>query len=135
MFERWGLLWSVVDLTNLEALEQAFRSNTRLVWAETPSNPMLKVTDLRAVAGRSHAAGASLIVDGTWATPLLQHPFEEGADLARPVHRGRFPQCGVDAFQAGQVKQHVIPKIFPGQGQKNTKHHYIRITQPGKYPE
>ena len=47
VFERWGLLWSVVDLTDLEALEKALRPHTRLVWAETPSNPMLKVTDLQ----------------------------------------------------------------------------------------
>ncbi|WP_457651331.1 trans-sulfuration enzyme family protein [Rhodocaloribacter sp.] len=81
VFAEWGLVWSVVDMTDLDAVEAALRPATRLVWTETPSNPMLKITDLRAVAERTHAAGARLLVDGTWMTPYLQRPFEHGADL------------------------------------------------------
>ncbi len=81
VFAEWGLVWSVVDMTDLDAVEAALRPTTRLVWTETPSNPMLKITDLRAVAERAHAAGARLLVDGTWMTPFLQRPFEHGADL------------------------------------------------------
>ncbi|WP_456424767.1 trans-sulfuration enzyme family protein [Rhodocaloribacter sp.] len=81
VFAEWGLAWSVVDMTDLDAVEAALRPATRLVWTETPSNPMLKITDLRAVAERAHAAGARLLVDGTWMTPFLQRPFEHEADL------------------------------------------------------
>ncbi len=81
VFAPWGLAVTLVDLTDLDALAAAFRPETRLVWAETPSNPLLKITDLRAVAERAHAAGARLLVDGTWTTPLLQRPLELGADL------------------------------------------------------
>lgn len=82
VFADWGLRHSQVDLTDLDALEAALRPETRLVWAETPSNPMLKITDLRAVAARAHAAGALLLVDSTWTTPLLQRPLDLSADLA-----------------------------------------------------
>ena len=81
VFAEWGLAWSEADMTDPDAVEAALRPETRLVWTETPSNPMLKITDLRAVAERAHAAGARLLVDGTWMTPFLQRPFEHGADL------------------------------------------------------
>lgn len=81
VFEGWGLHYDLVDMTDLDALEAAFTPATRLVWAETPSNPMLKITDLAAVAERTHAAGALLVVDSTWMTPLLQRPLDLGADL------------------------------------------------------
>lgn len=77
----WGLAFSEVDQTDLEAVRAALRPETRLVWAETPSNPLTKVTDLAALAEIAHAAGALLLVDGTWTTPLLQRPLELGADL------------------------------------------------------
>jgi len=72
---------STVDMTDLDTLEAAFRPNTLLVWAETPSNPMLQITDLQAVANLIHANDALLLVDGTWTTPLLQRPLDLGADL------------------------------------------------------
>ena len=81
VFTDWGLTWTEVDLTDLEALDAAIRPETRLVWAESPSNPMLKITDLAAVARRARAAGAYLAVDSTWTTPLLQRPLDLGADL------------------------------------------------------
>lgn len=81
LFEAWGLTYTAVDLTNLDVLEAALRPETRLVWAETPSNPLLKITDLAAVADRVRTSEARLIVDSTWTTPLLQRPLDLGADL------------------------------------------------------
>ena len=81
VFEAWNLDVTAVDLTDLDALGEALRPETRLIWAETPSNPLLKITDLRAVARQARAAGAYLLVDSTWTTPLLQRPLDLGADL------------------------------------------------------
>lgn len=78
--EPWGLTYSAVDLADLDALRAELRDETRLVWAETPSNPLCKITDLRSVADAAHEAGAVLVVDGTWTTPLLQQPLALGAD-------------------------------------------------------
>lgn len=80
-FEPWGLTFSEVDQTDLDAVRAALRPETKLIWAETPSNPLLKITDLEALAGIAHEAGALLLVDGTWTTPLLQRPLDLGADL------------------------------------------------------
>ena len=78
----WGLQASVVDMTNLDAVRAALRPNTRLVWVETPSNPLLKISDIAALAAIAHEAGARCAVDNTWATPVLQQPLLLGADLA-----------------------------------------------------
>lgn len=80
-FGPYPLSATSVDMTNLEAVTEAFRPTTRLVWVETPSNPMLRITDLDAMADLTHANNALLLVDGTWTTPLLQRPLEHGADL------------------------------------------------------
>ncbi len=77
----WGLASTIVDMTDLGAVRAALRPNTRLVWVETPSNPLLKVSDIAAIAEIAHAAGARCAVDNTWATPVLQRPIELGADL------------------------------------------------------
>ena len=76
-----GITWSAVDLTDTEALAAALRPETRQVWVETPTNPMLTVVDIAAVAGAAHSAGASLVVDNTFATPYLQNPLALGADV------------------------------------------------------
>ena len=78
---RWGLTHTLVDMTDLAAVQAALQPNTRLVWIETPSNPMLKITDIAAVAEIAHAAGIRVGVDGTWATPVLQPALAQGADL------------------------------------------------------
>ena len=78
---RWGLEHTLVDMTDLEAVKGAIRPNTRLIWTETPSNPMLKISDIAAIADIAHENGALLGVDGTWATPLLQPALELGADV------------------------------------------------------
>jgi len=76
-----GLHYSTADFTDLEAVRAALRPNTRLIWAETPSNPLLKITDLAELARLAHEAGARLVVDSTWAPPPVQRPLDLGADL------------------------------------------------------
>jgi methionine-gamma-lyase len=71
---------SLADLSDLDDLRRAMRPNTRMVWAETPANPILKLMDIRAVAGIAHQAGAELVVDSTFATPMATRPLELGAD-------------------------------------------------------
>jgi cystathionine gamma-synthase len=79
---RWGLDASFVDMTNLDAVERAIRpGRTRLVWVETPSNPLVRVVDICRVAEIAHAAGALCACDNTWATPVITRPLELGADL------------------------------------------------------
>ncbi len=79
---KWGLTHTMVDMTDLAAVAAAMQPNTTLVWAETPSNPMLKVTDVAAVAEIAHAGNAKLGVDATWCSPLLQQTLALGADYA-----------------------------------------------------
>jgi len=76
-----GIEWSAVDLTDPAALAGALRPETRQVWVETPTNPMLAVVDIAAVASTARAAGAAVIVDNTFATPYLQNPLALGADV------------------------------------------------------
>ncbi len=80
-FGSWGLEASFVDMTDLAQLDRAIRPTTRLVWLETPSNPLLGINDISAVAERAKAHGALTLVDNTWATPVLQRPLTLGADL------------------------------------------------------
>ncbi|GIU98511.1 MAG: cystathionine gamma-synthase [Actinomycetota bacterium] len=77
----WGLGHDVVDMTDPDALRAAIRPETRLVWIETPTNPLLKIVDIAACAEIAHAAGARCVVDNTFATPYLQRPLELGADV------------------------------------------------------
>lgn len=79
-FLPWGLDVSFVNMTDLDQVRDAVRPNTRLIWIETPSNPLLKITDIAAVAEIAHDNGARCVCDNTWATPVLQHPLALGAD-------------------------------------------------------
>jgi cystathionine gamma-synthase len=80
--ERWGLAVDFVDASSSEALHDAIRpGRTRLIWLETPANPLWTVTDIAAAADLAHAAGARLAVDSTAATPVLTRPLGLGADL------------------------------------------------------
>ena len=81
VFAPWGLQTSFVDMTDADAVQRAVRPNTRLIWVETPSNPLLKITDIDRMADIAHSAGALCAGDNTWASPMLQRPFELGADL------------------------------------------------------
>ncbi|MFF4344155.1 cystathionine gamma-synthase [Kitasatospora sp. NPDC001540] len=78
---RWGVEFSVADTHHPEKVREAIRPTTRAVWVETPSNPLLGITDLAAVAEIAHAAGAKLVVDNTFASPYLQQPISFGADV------------------------------------------------------
>jgi cystathionine gamma-synthase len=77
----YGLEVTYLDLADLDAVAAAFRPNTRMVWIETPSNPLLRLTDIRAVADLARRNGALAVVDNTFLSPVLQRPFEHGADL------------------------------------------------------
>ncbi|GAA5008748.1 cystathionine gamma-synthase [Kitasatospora paranensis] len=77
---RWGVEFSVANTQDLADVRAQLRPNTRAVWVETPSNPLLGITDLTALAEVAHAAGALLVVDNTFASPYLQQPIALGAD-------------------------------------------------------
>jgi cystathionine gamma-lyase len=81
VFERYGIRFTFVDTTQLAAVEAAIEPNTRYVYLETPSNPLLRVSDIAAIARVTHQKGKLLVVDNTFATPFLQRPLELGADL------------------------------------------------------
>jgi cystathionine gamma-synthase len=81
IFGRWGLDCSVVDMTDLAQVQAAIRPQTRLIWVETPSNPLLKITDIAAVSASAHGVGATCVVDNTWPSPICQQPLAHGADV------------------------------------------------------
>jgi cystathionine gamma-synthase/cystathionine gamma-lyase len=81
VFGPMGVTTTWVDMTDPAKVRAAMTGRTRLVWAETPTNPMLKIIDLVAVAEVAHAGGAQLVVDNTFATPALQRPLSLGADV------------------------------------------------------
>jgi cystathionine gamma-synthase len=81
VFDRWGVAHTAVDLADLDAARAAVRENTTLVWCETPSNPLLGIVDIAALAGIAHDGGATLVVDNTFASPYLQQPLSLGADV------------------------------------------------------
>jgi cystathionine gamma-synthase len=78
---RWGMESTAVDMGDLARVAAAMRPNTKLIWAETPSNPLMNVVDLAGLSAIAKKAGALLGVDGTFATPALQRPLELGADV------------------------------------------------------
>ena len=77
----WGVETTFVDMTDPANVQRAVKPNTRMVWVETPSNPLLKITDIAAVSAIAHDAGALCVCDNTLASPALQRPFDMGADL------------------------------------------------------
>ena len=79
---RWGLHTSFVDMTDIDAVREAITPATRLILVETPSNPLLKITDIARVAQLAHDRGLACVCDNTWATPVLQRCLDLGADLA-----------------------------------------------------
>jgi cystathionine gamma-synthase len=82
VYQRWGVEWTAVDLADLAAVRAAVKpGKTRAIWVETPSNPLLGVSDIAGLAGIAREAGAMLVVDNTFATPYLQQPLTLGADV------------------------------------------------------
>ena len=81
IFAKYGLIFHFVDMQNPAAVEALVNENTKLIWVETPTNPMMNIIDIEAMAQISKRAGAMLCVDNTFATPYLQNPLDLGADM------------------------------------------------------
>jgi cystathionine gamma-lyase/cystathionine beta-lyase/cystathionine gamma-lyase/homocysteine desulfhydrase len=81
VLEKYGLQFTYVDTSDLDAVKKAMQPNTRIVFLETPTNPMMTITDLPACAEIAHAQGAWVVVDNTFCSPYLQRPIELGADI------------------------------------------------------
>lgn len=81
IFGAWGVTHTVVDMSNLRTVQTAITANTKVLWVETPSNPLMKITDIAELAEIGHAAGLTVVVDNTFASPALQQPLTLGADV------------------------------------------------------
>ncbi len=109
----WRIESATVDLRDAQALRAALRPNTKLVWTETPSNPLMKVLDIAAIADIARQAGAQLVVDNTFASPILQRPLALGADV---VLHSTTKYCGGHGdVQGGCLvvkSQELLQKLF-----------------------
>jgi cystathionine gamma-synthase len=81
LFAKWQVSASFVDMTRLDTVRAAMQPNTKMVWIETPSNPLMQCVDIAAVAEIAHAGGARAIADNTFASPVLQRPLDLGCDM------------------------------------------------------
>ncbi len=81
VFIRWGIEFTQVNMTDINEVSGAIKSNTKLIWIESPSNPQLKITDIEEIAELAKSNNALLAVDNTWLTPVLQQPVSLGADI------------------------------------------------------
>ncbi len=81
IFSHLGITASYVDMSNLAAVQAAMTAQTKIVWIETPSNPLLTISDIQAISEIAHQSGALLVADNTWASPLVQRPLAHGADI------------------------------------------------------
>jgi cystathionine gamma-synthase len=81
IFSHLGITASYVDMSNLAAVQAAMTAQTKIVWIETPSNPLLTISDIAAISEIAHQSGALLVADNTWASPLVQRPLAHGADI------------------------------------------------------
>ncbi|MGW0979443.1 cystathionine gamma-synthase [Streptomyces xiamenensis] len=79
--EKWGVEWSVANTSDPASVREALRPQTKVIWVETPSNPLLGITDIALIADIARGAGARLVVDNTFASPYLQQPLALGADV------------------------------------------------------
>ena len=82
LFAPWGIESDACDMTDLDAVARLLRPTTKVLWVETPSNPLLRVVDIARLAELAHGVGARCVVDNTWATPVLQRPLDLSADLS-----------------------------------------------------
>ena len=81
VFRQWGVDHTAVHLADLEAVRAAITDRTKMIWVETPTNPLLSIADIAAIADIGHQAGATVLVDNTFASPALQQPLDLGADI------------------------------------------------------
>jgi cystathionine beta-lyase len=81
IFEKYGLIFHFVDMTDVHHIREKVNANTKMIWVETPTNPMMNIIDIAAVAEIAQSGGALLCVDNTFATPYLQSPLDLGADI------------------------------------------------------
>ncbi|WP_367138189.1 MULTISPECIES: cystathionine gamma-synthase [Streptomyces] len=81
VISRWGVEWSVADTSDPAAVRAALRPSTKVIWVETPSNPLLGISDIAALAEVARSAGVRLVIDNTFASPYLQQPLALGADV------------------------------------------------------
>lgn len=81
LFAKWQVSASFVDMTDLDGVRRATQPNTRIVWIETPSNPLIQCVDIAAIADIAHRGGARAVADNTFASPALQRPLDLGCDL------------------------------------------------------
>ncbi len=81
VFVPWGISLDTVEMTDLDAVRASLRPSTKVLWVETPSNPMMKISDIAALVEIGHAAGVLVVVDNTFASPYLQNPLAFGADV------------------------------------------------------
>ena len=109
-FTRWKLETTFVDMTDADAVRAAVRANTRLIWVETPSNPLWKITDITAVGEIARQARALFVCDNTTATPILQSPLRLGADLV--LHATTKYLGGHGDVLGGAVVARVADELF-----------------------
>ena len=100
-FPRWNVESSTVDMKDLDQVRNAIRPNTQALWIETPSNPLMEVLDIASLAGIAHTINAHLIVDGTFAPPIIQRPLKLGADVV--LHAATKYLGGHSDVQAGAL--------------------------------
>jgi cystathionine beta-lyase len=81
IFEKYGIVFHFVDMLDIQNIKNAVNENTKLIWVETPTNPMMNIIDVEATAKIAKEAGVLLAVDNTFATPYLQNPLDQGADI------------------------------------------------------
>jgi len=81
IFEKYGIIFHFADMLDVQNIKNAVNENTKLIWVETPTNPMMNIIDLEATAKIAKEAGVMLAVDNTFATPYLQNPLDQGADI------------------------------------------------------
>lgn len=81
VLKRWGLTYDLVDMSDLKAIKKAIKPNTAMIWVETPSNPQLKISDIKSISEIAHRNNALCTVDNTWLTPVFQNPLNLGADI------------------------------------------------------
>ena len=117
LYADWNLQYSVVDMTKPTKVEAAVKSNTKLIWMETPSNPRVKVTDIEAIVSIAKKHGCFTVADNTWATPFFTRPLEMGVDI---VHHSTTKYLGGHSDILGGAL------IF---AKMDDRHHFIRDYQ------